>query len=72
MRVPPGTGGPGRKRDPLPFAEENSGESDSESEEDWKPWEQPADEDAQPSTESRQEWVVAVDRPMREATVPRL
>ena len=51
MRVAPRVGGAGRKRDPLPFAEEKSGESGSESEEDLEPWEQTIGEEPRPTQE---------------------
>ena len=51
VRVAPVVDGPGRKRDPLPFAEEKSGESGSESEEDLEPWEQTLDDEHLPPHE---------------------
>ena len=45
------------RRDVLPFAEEKLAGSDSESEEDVEPWDQPGDVDAQPSPEAERRGV---------------
>ena len=52
VRVAPGVNGPGRKLDPLHFAEEKSVESVTESEEDLEPWEQTVADEHLPPQET--------------------
>ena len=55
----------------LPFAEEKLDGSDSKSEEDFEPWDQPVDVDAQPAPDAEPESEFVVDRPMLGATIQR-